>query len=363
MSGIGSPDSSKAVPPHGGPWWRDARVGVGLAVTAVCVVYAMRGIPLSDVAHALRDVDFWPLFLLSAPFYIGSVWLRALRWRHLTEPIAPISRASLFRAASVGFAVNNLLPLRIGELVRAWVLAREYRVSAGAVLGTVVLERVIDVVCVLTLAGVALSVVGLGGESAGVLQEGSRLLIPVALMPLLGLCALRVAPERMIRLTLLVLRPFPHGIARLAESALRSFMVGLGAMRGGRHVLWIAFHSLTIWLVASTGPLLVGLWAFDIDVGDLRETLLTSWVLLGAIGVAVAIPSAPGFIGPYQLAFTAVLVRFGVDPARALAMGVMVWFVFWVTLTAQGLLVLRRGSLRLADLITQPPPGESPLQQ
>jgi uncharacterized membrane protein YbhN (UPF0104 family) len=259
--------------------------------------------------------------------------------------------------------VNNLLPLRIGEFVRTWVLAREYRVSAGAVLGTVVLERVIDVVSVLLLAVGALSVVGFGGETAGVLREGSRLLIPVALMPLAGLVALRVAPEPMVRLMAFALRPLPERFARFAERALRSFMAGLGALRGGRHVIWIVFHSLAIWLVASTGPLLIGLWAFGIDVGGPRETLLTSWVLLGAIGVAVAIPSAPGFIGPYQLAFTAVLVRFGVDPARALAMGVVVWFIFWVTLTAQGLLVLRGRSLSLSDLISQPPPGESPPRQ
>ena len=68
------------------------------------------------------------------------------------------------------------------------------------------------------------------------------------------------------------------------------------------------------------------------------------------VGVAVALPSAPGFIGPYQLAFKAVLVRFGVEPATALAMGVLVWFAFWLTLTLQGLFFLRGSNRSLAEL-------------
>jgi uncharacterized membrane protein YbhN (UPF0104 family) len=71
---------------------------------------------------------------------------------------------------------------------------------------------------------------------------------------------------------------------------------------------------------------------------------------LAAVGVAVAIPSAPGFFGTYQLAFSAVLVAFKVDPATALAMGVLAWFVFWITLTLQGLLMLRFEPTNLAEI-------------
>jgi glycosyltransferase 2 family protein len=344
-------------------WLLDLRVWGGLVVTGGCVAYALRGVPLREVATAVREVDFLPLLLLSAPFHVLSVWLRALRWRHLTEPIAPLSRGSLFRATSIGFAVNNLLPLRIGELVRVWALAREHGVSAGAVLGTVVLERMLDVASVLLLAVGALAWLGTGGEGGGVLQQGSRLLIPVAVAPLLGLLVLRVAPDPTIRLAVFCLRPFPAAFASFGERALRSFISGLGALRGGRHLVWIALHSLTIWLVASTVPLLVGLWAFGVELGGPLDTLLTSWVLLGAIGVAVAIPSAPGFVGPYQLAFSAVLVRYGVEPAEALAMGVLVWLAFWLTLTGLGLLALRSGPLRLAELLTSPPAGPRPHRQ
>jgi hypothetical protein len=80
---------------------------------------------------------------------------------------------------------------------------------------------------------------------------------------------------------------------------------------------------------------------------------VVSYLALGAVGVAVAIPSAPGFFGTYQLAFKTVLEQFGVPSATALALGLVVWFVFWLTLTAAGLVVMRTGGTKFSDLTRQ----------
>jgi len=347
-------DAPVGDPPGFGQWLRDWRFWLGLAITIVSVWIVVRGIPIGEVVAAMQRVNFWTLLLASAPFYVLSVYLRALRWRHLTDPVAKIETSTLFRAASIGFLANNLLPLRMGEIIRSVTLANEAGVSRSAILGTVVIERVLDVVAVLLLAAVSLSWVGAQSDAAGILQEGSILLLPVALAPLAVLFALRVAPEPLIAFALWCLRPAPTRAAELAERVLRGFGDGLGALGRGGHLVWIAVYSVLIWLVASTGPILIGFWAFGPEVVDFaspREALLTSWVLLAAVGVAVALPSAPGFIGPYQLAFQAVLVRFGVEPAAALAMGVLVWAAFWITLTVQGIVVLRLSRMTIAEMM------------
>jgi len=340
-------DAVVGLPSARGAWFRDWRVWLGVLVTIACVWYAARDIPLGDLVAAIREARFAELLLYSAPCYVLAVYFRALRWRHLTNPIAPIPRSVLYRATAIGFMVNNLLPLRVGEFARCWALSRESGVRVGAVFGTVVLERVIDAVSVLLLALGALSLVETGSEAGGVLGQGSRLFLPVALLPLLALVGLRLSPGPALRLTRLLLHRLPFRGASSLESALESFITGLGALSGGRHLFWIGIHSVLIWLLASTGPLLIGIWAFGLDLGSPVQTLLTAWVLLGAIGVAVALPSAPGFIGPYQLAFKAVLVRFGVAPATALAMGALVWVVFWLLFTLQGLLALRASPVAL----------------
>lgn len=348
--GAGAPDDGSGL----SRWARDWRFWLGLAITLVSVWIAVRGIPVGEVVAAMQRANFWALLLFSAPFYVVSVYLRALRWRHLTDPIVSIGKGPLFRAASIGFLANNLLPLRMGEIIRSVTLANEAGVSRSAILGTVVIERVLDVVAVLLLAAMSLSWVGAHSDAAGILQEGSILLLPVGLAPLAALVALRLAPEPIIGAFLWCLRPAPAHVSQLSERVLRGFSDGLGALGRGGHLFWIALHSLTIWLVASTGPMLIGFWAFGSDVVSFDspgEALMTSWVLLAAVGVAVALPSAPGFIGPYQLAFQAVLVRFGVDPAEALAMGVLVWAAFWLTLTVQGIVVLRLSRTTIAEMM------------
>lgn len=327
------------------------RVLLGVAVTLLCIWYATRGIPFSSVIEAIRGANFWGLLLLSAPFYIWSNYVRALRWKHLTNPIADLAHPVLYRATAVGFMVNNLLPLRLGELARSWLLHRETGVPLGAVIGTVVLERVLDAVTVLCLALGALGLVERNSDLGGVLQRGSMLLLPLAVIPVILLAIMRMAPEFVIRVSRWFLRPLPLRYSQMIESALRSFSRGLAALSGGRHLFWIALHSVVLWFVTATAPFLLGFWAFRVDLGSLWENLLSAWVLLGAVGVAVALPSAPGFVGPYQLAFKAVLIRFGVDPATALAMGIVVWVVFWLSMTLQGAVALRYSRVRLGDLL------------
>jgi len=334
----------------GSSWYRDWRVWLGVAITVLCLWYAMRGIPLEDVRQAMADADLVMLWVVSVPAYVLSVFFRSLRWRHLTNPIAPIPRMVLFRAESIGFMVNNIVPLRIGELVRTWYLARESGTSTSAILGTVVLERVLDVVCVLLMAAGALALMGGDSSETAMFSQGAKWLLPAALVPLGGLILLRVAPAPMIAIARFFTSPFPARLGKLVEDLLTRFIDGLGALSGGMHLFWIVLHSLIIWLIFSTLPFYAALYAFGLELGGPLETLVTTWVLLAAVGVAVAVPSAPGFVGPYQVAFSMVLTRFGVPPATAFAVGLLAWFVFWATLTLQGLLLVYLGGLSLGEL-------------
>lgn len=330
------------------PWYLNWRFWFGIAVAALSIWYVARGIPISNVLEAMGHADLWLLFAASVPCYVVATWVRALRWRHLTNPVADIERVPLFHAQAIGFLVNNILPLRIGEFVRSWYLARQQGVSATSILGTVVIERVIDVVSVLLIAAASLTWAGRGGES--LIARGTLLLLPAACVPVMGLVAIRMFPGRILAFARFVARPLPEGIGATLESLLERFAFGLRSLSLGSHLAWILWHTIVIWLLLSTIPLLAGIYAFGLDLGTPSETLMVSWILLAAVGVAVAIPSTPGFFGTYQLAFNSVLERFGVSPAEALALGLLVWFVFWVTLVVLGLLVLRSQRTSLGEL-------------
>lgn len=293
----------------------------------------------------------------SVPPYLLLVWIRALRWRHLTTPIREIGTGALYRAVSVGFMANNIFPLRMGEVVRCWYLGRESGASTAALFGTVVLERTIDAVSVLLLLFLVFGVWGAGGQ--GELERGVVLLVPVALVPLAFLFLLRVAPDPVIAFAHAVLRPFPRRFSDFIEDLLRRFTEGLGALSGGSHLVWIAVHSVLIWLVVSTLPVIVTFLALDMDLGPPLQVLGAAWMTQAAVGVAVALPSAPGFFGIFHWACKLALVRFGVAPETAVAAGTLIHAVMWLTLTSMGLAALRsrRTSLHDVDEAVAPEPG------
>jgi hypothetical protein len=345
-----------------GSWLRDPRFLVSLAVTAASLAYALRGVDVGQVADAIRGVDVAKLVLPSVPALLLALWVRALRWRHLTDAVQPISRGALFRAVSVGFMANNLLPLRVGEVLRAWYLARETGASGAALFGTVILERVIDSAVVLGMAAV---VFGVGGARAAGIDAGTALpvLVGLAMIPASFVAALRLMPERAVglvaRCTGWVL---PEPLVARIEGSLRQIAAGLGSVRRGWHLWWIALHSVLLWMVASVVPFLAAAWALGIDLGSPGRTLAAAYSTLVWVGAAVALPSAPGFFGPYHAACRAALLPFGVEPEQALALGTLSHALFWVTITATGLVVLRWHRTSLDETLAAADAHKDPIQ-
>src|SRR3712207_2306212 len=111
---------------------------------------------------SIREANF--LFVLPAvAVYFVGVWLRAARWRLLVAPFAAVPTSRLFRVIVIGFAVNNVLPVRLGELVRTFLLCRSHGVPIAAALATVLLERLLDVVALCALMTLVLVLVPLDG--------------------------------------------------------------------------------------------------------------------------------------------------------------------------------------------------------
>jgi uncharacterized protein (TIRG00374 family) len=327
---------------------RDPRVWIGIVITVLAMAFALRGVDLPAVAAEFRRANLWILVGISVPSYLLVVALRALRWRHLTDPIAAIPRGALFRAVAVGFMANNVFPLRMGEFVRAWYLGRDTGTSGAAILGTVILERVLDTVMVIVLALIVISLAG--GEDEATWRRGILLLVPVALAPIAALLWLHRAPHQVMGLATFLMRPMPEGPRVYVMEHLERFAAGLGALQGGTHLFWLAVHSLAIWLIASTLPMTAGFLALGVELGSVWNLTLASWMTLAAVGIAVALPSAPGFFGVYHSACRLVLVSFGLSPELAIALGTLLHAVFWVTLTTLGLIVLRVSHTSLGEI-------------
>lgn len=339
------------------PRWRDPWLWIAVVITVATIALALRDVSFGEVARDMgRASPLW-LIGLGVPGQLAGVWLRARRWRHLTDALQPIPQGPLFRATAVGMMGNNLFPLRAGELLRAWLLARDTGAALAGIVGTIVLERVIDSLCFL---GLAFAVIAFGvARHGGPLAAAAGPLAAMAAVPLLAVLLLRAAPEAMVRLFERVLGPvLPAATTVSAAALLRRFAAGLGSLRGGAHLFWIAWHSVLLWGVSQMVPFLAGILALHLDLGGFGASLTAAYTTMIVVGIAVSVPSAPGFFGPYHLACREALSRFGVPDAEALAFGTLVHAVYWVTVTGLGLAVLRRRGGSLAALEAAAEGGE-----
>ena len=318
---------------------------VGTVISAACVWWAMREVRPAEVWDALRRADYRGFLALMGLTLLGF-WIRAFRWRWLLSTPRPVSLDSLYSATMIGFMANNLFPLRVGEFVRAWALGRRENLSKTTVFATVVVERVVDMITLLAIFGVALLLhpISASTEAGRLTSAGAGLLV----LSCVGLTGFLVAIERSPRLLGILVekitRPLPEHFGRRAVQALQQFVEGLGLFRDLPRLLWVFLLSFVMFLAFAMG-LQVGMWALGLGVpwyGGLIMLVIT------AIGIMV--PAAPGYVGTLNLACVAGLALFSVGKERAVPFSWFYWAGQWLPVSLVGLYYLRREGLTLRSL-------------
>jgi len=313
------------------------KVWLGVAVSAVLLWVAVRGVSLDEVLQQLRQVR--PVWLVPV---IGSIflrfWLTAVRWQVLLRPVKRVGIHRLFAITLIGFMANNVLPARLGEFVRAYALGRSEAIPPSLAFATIVIERIFD--------GFTLLLFLVGGLSF--LQPSRTLLWAAALTCALylgilgGLVALRTG--RGLGLLIWTLRRLPDRLAISALRLLESFRAGLDVLSDVRALLLTTFLSVVIWVVNAAGVEAM-FRAFALDLPP-----YASFLLLGVIAVALVLPSAPGYIGPFQAGTVQGLALMGVARDTALSLSIVYHLANYIPITLVGLAYLSALNLTLGEL-------------
>lgn len=284
-----------------------ARAVLGLAISAVAVALVLRQVDVVAAAEVLRGAV--PLFVIAVVGCILlDVLLRAVRWRGLLAPVAALALPTVGASLLVGYLANNVLPARLGELVRSHHLGDRTGVSRASVLGTVVVERVVDTGVLVTIASGAIVVLAVRGIVAGAVLVGAAVtgLLVAAL-------ALALVADRL------------PGADRVVAAVSRWPAVAGAAsrLRGG---LAVAGRPRTMlpaigWSVAAWAATIVAFAAAGQAIG-VELTWGQAALLASGTTLVTAIPAGPGYIGTFELAAVEIAKAVGVpaDPAFALAL-------------------------------------------
>jgi len=131
------------------------KIILGILISVVLIYLSVRGINLQDVLNDLKEIQlsYVILFIL---LMIFMQYLRSYRWGVILQPMEKIDQVSLFSVTSVGFLAIAAIPARIGELARPYLISKRSSIKMSSALGTIVIERILDSLTVLTIATVVL---------------------------------------------------------------------------------------------------------------------------------------------------------------------------------------------------------------
>jgi len=320
---------------------------LGLAISLACLAFLLRGVDLARLWELIRQVHLLYYLMVAALLAVGY-WVRSLRWRLLLKPLKDCNLGDLFSANLIGFMANNILPARLGELVRAYAANRLAQVPASSALATLVIERVLDGMTLLVVLFAALIFADpraqAGAFNVAYLRAAGLFLLAAYLGVLAVMAALWRWPQAATGwLAGLAGRLSPR-LGRWGQEALTHFTAGLAMLSQARHLPLLLLQSALLWALS-----LLAAYLFLPAVGLPLSPLMAAMVMAGST-LAAAVPSGPGYIGTIQLAMLWALMLAGADEERATAYAVVYWAACYFPMTAAGLVEMLRRGLSLGSL-------------
>ena len=294
----------------------------GIAISAVFLWLAFRDADVDEVRAVLSDARLGLVLLAVGALGCGYL-LQATRWRSIASAPA-LTLRHFYAMLLAGLAANNVLPVRIGELVRAGWLSRDARMPGGRALGTVALDRACDVVALVIFLVVGLQVVPASDWLKRLVIGGFLALFVIAAALVFARVYTRSRGET---------RHERGRVRKIIRDTIDMLAEPIGRRRAG---IWLLL-SLGAWGLSSLASLLVAR-SLGIDLAPLEAVFVTASLALG-----VAIPSSPGYIGTYQWLGVASLGLLDIPVNEALAFAILMqatWFVP-TTLVGGGVIVVR----------------------
>jgi uncharacterized protein (TIRG00374 family) len=313
---------------------------VGILVGGLLLWYSLRDQRLDQVWATIRQAYYWWLVPAVIVYFI-SVWFRAWRWGFLLRASKKVSTNRLFPVVVIGYMGNDVLPFRLGEALRAYVLWRREDINVGTALTTAVLERLFDGITMVLFVLIGLLFVPL----------------PEDLRPWVAVAGLAFAAVLVLFLVLasrpaLLLRVAQFLIERLVPSRFRpalarfveGIVAGLESLRRGRDVVVLFAVTLWVW-VLETGKY----WLVSFAFPGLQLPYAAILLMGGVVNLATALPSPPGYVGTFEIGIP-VLESIGAPESVAGGYVLVLHALLLVPVTALGLILMGREGVRWADV-------------
>jgi len=313
---------------------------LGLVLSLVFLYFAFRGVDIRQVWFNIRQLNSF-FIVVSAVLIVAEFLLRAFRWKFLLTPNCAPKVNQLFSVLMIGYFSNSIMPLRMGELVRAQLLGTNYDVNRARALATIVVERVCDMVTLLALFGVAVLLYDIFPpwmKQGGILMTIALLAISSLLYVYRHKAAGIIAQMR--------LHPSSNRFSKKLATTMENFGLGLGVLTDRKTVIIVLSLSVMIWaLVIASIDMVLQSFSMQLSV-------FASIFVAVMVGLGMLLPAPPGNIGVYEGFAILALVPFGIEREAALSFSLVLHFLELAITMSIGFVCLVRevGSVRTGTI-------------
>ena len=335
------------------------RLWLGLAVTLVFLGLLIVRLwdDREETVDSLADANFVYLVPGIALYFLAVVF-RTIRWRFLLSHLKAIPTSRLLPVVVVGYMANNLLPVRLGEVVRSYYLGQREGVSKSAALATIVLERVFDGLTLLLLLAAAALVLPVGGLVQDLAERSGipvYLLVLGAVAPFVSVLALMMTTARWpgwpVRALAPLTRRLPVKVGLSLVELTGLFITGLASLRELRRVQMLLLLSLPVWLLEASMLYVIG-FSFELQehFGNQVEMAAVILAVTATSNLATSLPSSQGGIGPFEFFAIGTLVVLGVSAPVATAYTITMHVALLLPVVVVGLATLWWQHISFRDL-------------
>lgn len=311
---------------------------VGLLLSLLLVWLSLRGIDIEEVYHSLQRVNCM-FVLYSMVFMILMQVLRAIRWGLILKPLDEISKFTIFSITNVGFLAIVSIPARLGELVKPYLISRKSRITMGSALGTIFIERMMDIIAVLIIAATVFFTVPLPVS----LSRSGLTLFLLTIFVILFALLIFFRKEKVKTIVAPFLKIFPIRYVSLMEKLMDQFRESFKVVKNPALLISISITSLFIWLADALAIYLL-LLAFHFDL-----PITAAFVIMVILIAGIAIPSAPGFIGNWHYACVLGLSLYQIAKTSALSFAILYHAISIGIIIILGLVFLPFNSAAVVD--------------
>ncbi len=319
---------------------------IGLLISAVLIWFLFQKIDFFKLKLALQQANYW-WFVPTIILIFTTMYLRAFRWKEMLAPIKGVPFSKLLAATCVGFMANNVLPLRMGEFVRAYSLSSQDKgITKSASLATIFVERMVfDLVALLVIFGGVLTFSkSLGGQINDQITFGIYLAMVIAFIGLISMIIISLHPEKTSSYLTRYMFFLPTGAKELIRSIFLKFARGVEFLRNVKRVVSVTLQTLLIWILMGVSNY------FVFEAFGFKLPLDAAFVLLVIVSISILIPSSPGFVGVYHAGVVWSLEIYGIEREAALSCAIALHAVQYLVVTFMGFYYLKKEHLSLKEL-------------